>query len=81
MPTGQLVILLAQQIIASETNPMKLSLFWKLMLSFALVVAVGLSVVVLVANQVTNHELHEFMMDDMPGLTAGEESFGLSSER
>jgi signal transduction histidine kinase len=41
---------------------MKLSLFWKLMLSFALVVAIGLSAVVVLANQVTSSELHQFMM-------------------
>jgi signal transduction histidine kinase len=41
---------------------MKLSLFWKLMLSFALVVAIGLGAVVLIANQVTNRELHDYMM-------------------
>ena len=43
---------------------MKLSLFWKLMLSFALVVAVGLGAVVLFTSQVTNSELHQFMMGD-----------------
>jgi len=41
---------------------MKLSLFWKLMLSFALVVAIGLGAVVVLANQVTTRELHQFMM-------------------
>ena len=41
---------------------MKLSLFWKLMLSFALVVAIGLGAVVLFANQITNRELHQYMM-------------------
>ncbi len=49
------------------------------MLSFALVVAIGLGAVVLVANQVTNRELHEFMMgtdtdagvDVTPGMMLG----------
>lgn len=41
---------------------MKLSLFWKLMLAFALVLAIGLSAVVVLASQVTNRELHQLMM-------------------
>jgi signal transduction histidine kinase len=56
---------------------MKLSLFWKLMLSFALVVAVGLSVVVIVANQVTNRELHEFMMDNDADAAMSGPGFGM----
>ena len=39
---------------------MKLSLFWKLLLAFALVVAIGLSAVVVLANQVTSRELRPF---------------------
>lgn len=46
---------------------MKLSLFWKLMLSFALVVAVGLGAVILLASQITNRELHQFMMGNGAG--------------
>jgi signal transduction histidine kinase len=61
----------------SQFSKMKLSLFWKLMLSFALVVAVGLSVVVLVANQVTNRELHEFMMDTDSDATSASPGFGM----
>ncbi len=41
---------------------MKLSLFWKLMLSFALVVAIGLGAVIVLAGQVTSSELHQYMM-------------------
>ena len=41
---------------------MKLSLFWKLMLAFTLVVAIGLGVVVILANQVTTSEFHQMMM-------------------
>lgn len=41
---------------------MKLSLFWKLMLSFALVVAIGFGAVIVIANQITNQELMSFMM-------------------
>jgi signal transduction histidine kinase len=41
---------------------MKLSLFWKLMLAFALVVAVGLGAVVVLANQITTSEFHQLMM-------------------
>lgn len=41
---------------------MKLSLFWKLMLAFALVVAIGLGAVVILANQVTASEFHQMMM-------------------
>jgi signal transduction histidine kinase len=48
---------------------MKLSLFWKLMLSFALVVAIGLGAVVVLANQVTTRELHQLMMgNNGPGM-------------
>jgi len=50
---------------------MKLSLFWKLMLSFALVVAVGLGAVVVIANQITNQELMAFMMGQEPGAMGG----------
>ena len=46
---------------------MKLSLFWKLLLAFALVVAIGLSAVVVLANQVTNRELRPFMMNGESG--------------
>ncbi len=41
---------------------MKLSLFWKLMLAFALVVAVGLGAVIILANQITSREFHQMMM-------------------
>jgi signal transduction histidine kinase len=41
---------------------MKLSLFWKLMLAFAVVVGIGLGAVVVLANQVTTRELHQLMM-------------------
>ena len=41
---------------------MKLSLFWKLMLAFALVVAIGLGAVVVLANQITTSEFHQMMM-------------------
>ena len=50
---------------------MKLSLFWKLMLSFALVVAIGLGAVVVLANQVTSSELHQFMMGNGQGMMMG----------
>ncbi len=46
----------------SASGSMKLSLFWKLMLAFALVVAIGLGAVVVLANQVTASELHQMMM-------------------
>ena len=41
---------------------MKLSLFWKLMLAFTLVVAIGLGAVVILANQITTNEFHQLMM-------------------
>jgi signal transduction histidine kinase len=41
---------------------MKLSLFWKLMLAFTLVVGVGLGAVVILAHQVTTSEFHQMMM-------------------
>ncbi len=41
---------------------MKLSLFWKLMLAFTLVVAIGLGAVVVLASQITTSELHQLMM-------------------
>jgi len=41
---------------------MKFSLFWKLMLSFALVVGIGLGAVVVLAGQITSNELHRYMM-------------------
>ncbi len=41
---------------------MKLSLFWKLMLAFTLVVAIGLGAVVALASQITTSELHQLMM-------------------
>ena len=41
---------------------MKLSLFWKLMLAFTLVVAIGLGAVVVLANQITTNEFHQMMM-------------------
>ena len=47
---------------------MKLSLFWKLMLSFALVVAVGLGAVIIIANQITNQELMSYMMGQETGM-------------
>ena len=43
---------------------MKLSLFWKLMLAFGIVVAIGLGAVVILANQVTTAELHRVMMGE-----------------
>lgn len=47
---------------------MKLSLFWKLMLSFALVVAIGLGAVIVIANQITNQELMSYMMGQETGM-------------
>jgi signal transduction histidine kinase len=41
---------------------MKLGLFWKLMLAFTLVVAIGLGAVVVFANQITTNEFHQMMM-------------------
>ncbi len=41
---------------------MKLSLFWKLMLAFTLVVAIGLGAVIVLANQITTNEFHQMMM-------------------
>ena len=41
---------------------MKLSLFWKLMLAFTLVVGIGLGAVVILANQITTSEFHQMMM-------------------
>lgn len=41
---------------------MQLSLFWKLMLSFAVVVGLGFGAVIVIANQITNQELMSFMM-------------------
>jgi signal transduction histidine kinase len=55
-------------VIPSSLSPnettMKLSLFWKLMLAFALVVVIGLGAIVVLANQVTSNELHQFMMNE-----------------
>ncbi|MBI5567779.1 MAG: HAMP domain-containing protein [Chloroflexi bacterium] len=50
---------------------MKLSLFWKLMLSFALVVAIGLGAIIVIANQITNQELMSFMMGQDQGSMMG----------
>ena len=51
---------------------MKLSLFWKLMLAFALVVAIGLGAVVVLANQITTSEFHQMMMGgDGQGMMMG----------
>jgi signal transduction histidine kinase len=50
---------------------MKLSLFWKLMLAFTLVVAVGLGAVVILANQVTTSEFHQMMMGNGQGMMMG----------
>ena len=50
---------------------MKLSLFWKLMLSFALVVAIGLGAVIVIANQITNQELMTYMMGQDSGMMMG----------
>src|SRR5512145_1745224 len=51
---------------------MKLSLFWKLMLAFTLVVAIGLGAVVILANQVTASEFHQMMMNgDGQGMMMG----------
>ncbi len=41
---------------------MKLSLFWKLMLAFTLVIAIGLGAVIILANQITSREFHQMMM-------------------
>lgn len=46
---------------------MRLSLFWKLMLSFALVVAIGLGAVIVITSQITNQELMAFMMGQEQG--------------
>jgi signal transduction histidine kinase len=52
---------------------MKLSLFWKLMLAFTLVVAIGLGAVVILANQVTASEFHQMMMSgDGQGMMMGQ---------
>jgi signal transduction histidine kinase len=51
---------------------MKLSLFWKLMLAFTLVVAIGLGAVVILANRVTASEFHQMMMSgDGQGMMVG----------
>jgi len=50
---------------------MKLSLFWKLMLAFAVVVLISLSAVVFLANQVATSELHRFMMGDLDDQGSG----------
>ena len=51
---------------------MKLSLFWKLMLAFTLVVAIGLGAVVILANRVTASEFHQMMMSgDGQGMMMG----------
>src|SRR5512136_1622274 len=51
---------------------MKLSLFWKLMLAFTLVVAIGLGAVVVLANQITTSEFHQMMMGgDGQGMMMG----------
>ncbi len=50
---------------------MKLSLFWKLMLSFALVVAIGLGAIIVIANQITNQELMSYMMGQDQGMMMG----------
>ncbi len=51
---------------------MKLSLFWKLMLAFTLVVAIGFGAVVVLANQITTREFHQMMMgNDAAGLMSG----------
>lgn len=46
---------------------MRLGLFWKLMLAFAVVVLVSLSAVILIANQVTADEFHRFMLGEGDG--------------
>lgn len=46
---------------------MKLGLFWKLMLAFALVAGIGLGAVVILANQITTRELHAMMMGSDAG--------------
>jgi len=46
---------------------MKLSLLWKLMIAFGLVVLISLGAIVLLANQVTASELHRFMMGEGAG--------------
>jgi signal transduction histidine kinase len=52
---------------------MKLSLFWKLMLAFTLVVAIGLGAVVILANRVTASEFHQMMMvGDGQGMMMGQ---------
>ncbi len=50
---------------------MKLSLFWKLMLSFAIVVGLGFGAVMIIANQITNQELMSFMMGQDQGTPMG----------
>jgi signal transduction histidine kinase len=51
---------------------MKLSLFWKLMLAFTLVVAIGLGAVVVLASQITTSEFHQIMMGaDGQGMQLG----------
>lgn len=50
---------------------MKLSLFWKLMLAFTLVVAIGLGAVIILANQVAASEFHQMMMGGGQGMMMG----------
>jgi signal transduction histidine kinase len=51
---------------------MKLSLFWKLMLAFTLVVGIGLGAVIILANQITTSEFHQMMMSgDGQGMMMG----------
>lgn len=46
---------------------MRLSLFWKLMLAFGAIVLISLGAVILIANQVTTAEFHQFMMGEGNG--------------
>ncbi len=50
---------------------MRLSLFWKLMLAFTLVVAIGLGAVIILANQITTSEFHQMMMGEGQGMMMG----------
>jgi len=51
---------------------MKLGLFWKLMLAFTLVVAIGFGAVIVLTHQITTSEFHQMMMGgDGQGMMMG----------
>ncbi len=56
---------------------MKLSLFWKFMFAFTLVVTIGLGAVVILANQITTSEFHRMMMGgESQGMMIGPDGIG-----